>query len=187
MFGRRRRRPEPPVGSTFQPPVPVPAGDALRPWIVARIAERGFSLGPPLSEDEVEAFAVIHGVELPEPYRWFLTHVGNGGDGPPGYGLAPLNDARNERPEHNPNIARPYPLTEPWIGEDEPDSDDDAVDAAYSNGRVWLGTDGCGGQWVLIVAGPCKGEVWFVSGEGAAPTEPRRDFLGWYAEWLAKR
>jgi hypothetical protein len=187
MFGRRRRKPSPQVAVTPKPPEPVPAGEALRPWIVEQVAARGVSLGPPLTERDVQAFEVMHGIDLPEPYRWFLTNVGNGGNGPPGYDLAPLNDARCERGEPNPSIARPYPLTEPWLWEDDEDPDDDLIDAAYSYGRVWLGTDGCGGQWVLIVKGEARGEVWFVCGEGAGPAEPRQDFLEWYADWLAKR
>jgi SMI1 / KNR4 family (SUKH-1) len=91
----------------------VPSGAALRPWIVDKIAEHGLSLGPPLSERDVQAFEVMHGVELPEAYRWFVTTVGNGGNGPPHYGLAPLNDAQDEEGEPNPDIARPQPLTEP--------------------------------------------------------------------------
>jgi hypothetical protein len=107
--------------------------------------------------------------------------------GPPHYGLAPLNDAQDEEGEPNPDIARPQPLTEPWLWEDEPDAPGELIEAAWGHGRIWLGTDGCGTQWVLVVAGECAGEVFVVCGEGAGPTEPRQDFLEWYASWLAER
>jgi len=151
------------------------------------VLSRELRLGPPLPEPVLSAFEHEHGIELPEDYRWFLAEIGNGGYGPPPYGLAPLTDALDETgAKANVHIGRRYPLTEPWVWEDEPEADPGAVDAAYEFGRIFLGTDGCGLLWVLVVAGPARGEVWSVSGEGAGPHEPRAGFLGWYAEWLAE-
>ena len=52
------------------------------------------------------------------------------------------------------------------------------------HGCIFLGTDGCGMDWILIVNGPERGNVWMVCGEGVLPTVPKRDFLTWYEDWL---
>ena len=51
--------------------------------------EHRFEMNPCLTEQEVKAFEVEHGVLLPEDYRYFITAVGNGGAGPY-YGIARL-------------------------------------------------------------------------------------------------
>jgi hypothetical protein len=39
-------------------------------------------------------------------------------------------------------------------------------------------------DWVLIVTGPERGNIWFKCGEGITPTIPKRDFLRWFEDWL---
>lgn len=39
-------------------------------------------------------------------------------------------------------------------------------------------------DWHLIVTGPERGHMWWVCGEGIAPTDPKMDFLRWYEDWL---
>src|SRR3989442_3475257 len=38
-----------------------------------------FILNPPLSEAEVLAFEKLHAITLPDDYRHFVSHIGNGG------------------------------------------------------------------------------------------------------------
>jgi hypothetical protein len=146
-----------------------------------KIAERGKRLNPPLGEPEVARFEVEHGIELPEGYRRFLTEVGNGGHGPPYCGLAPLG--RSPYWETSADIAKPFPFTKPWVWEEENMSDEGFCEQVF-HGGTYLGTDGCGQEWHLIVTGPERGNIWLICGEGIAPTRPRRDFLTWYTDWL---
>ena len=62
-----------------------------------RIAAQGKRLYSPLTEAEATEFEVKHGITLPEGYRRFLIEVGNGGEGPPGYGLARLGSGPVDR------------------------------------------------------------------------------------------
>jgi hypothetical protein len=39
-------------------------------------------------------------------------------------------------------------------------------------------------DWILIVTGPERGNIWFKCGEGIQPTSPKRDFLRWFEDWL---
>lgn len=50
-----------------------------------------FRLGPRLSRARVDAFEAEHDIELPEPYRDFLLHMGGSGASPR-YGLIPLEE-----------------------------------------------------------------------------------------------
>lgn len=134
-------------------------------------------LGPVLSGTLLEDFERRHGVKLPPEYRQFLLHVGNGGSGP-GYGLDTFDPAANV--EH---LAEPFPLKDAWIWDDDPAADPANIDACF-RGWLKLGTEGCGMDWVLVVAGAARGQVWNVEGQGAQPCAPRRSFLEWYAAWL---
>ena len=45
-------------------------------------------------------------------------------------------------------------------------------------------TDNIGGYWLLIVAGPNRGQICNRRDMGIAPCAPKRDFLSWYESWL---
>src|SRR5580658_9286396 len=89
-----------------------------------RIHQRGVTLNPPASIEEVSAFESKHRVILPEGYRSFITALGNGGPGPVGYGILPLG-----RVPYMPmnlgkiwtelrDVTKPFPFTKAWVWED---------------------------------------------------------------------
>ncbi len=63
-----------------------------------------YRLGRTLSEDELIEYESFFGVQLPDDYRAFLMHIGNGGAGP-GYGLE-----RFGTPDRLPPV-KPAPMT----------------------------------------------------------------------------
>lgn len=152
-----------------------------------------------LGREAVRAFEAEHRVVLPEPYRTFVAEITDGSySGPPDYGLVGLaelpDDWGDGRPERD--MSRPFPLTSPWLWEedDEEPSEESgrSKDGVFDHGSIVLGTDGCGMYWHLIVTGPHRGHVWFISGEGATPfgaafgfTTAEPGFAGWVSHWAA--
>ncbi|MER5501507.1 MULTISPECIES: SMI1/KNR4 family protein [unclassified Streptomyces] len=159
------------------------------------------SCAPPLGWDAVCAFEAAHGIVLPEPYRTFVAEICDGSfSGPPEYGLVALTempkDWGNGRPERV--LAKPFPLTGAWVWEGEEDDPrpEEEIEAlleqVFYHGSIVLGTDGCGMYWHLVVAGPHRGHVWNIGGEGAVPfgaefghTTSEPGFAGWVGHWAA--
>lgn len=159
--------------------------------LMAKLAARGIDLPPPLSEAEVAAFEHRHQIRLPEEYREFLARVGNGGPGPPFYGLLPLGATSDGGiPEWFANgydglLAEPFPLSTYWVWETDeeiPDLEDRLASLRFGN--LCLGTDGCGLYWLLIVSGPERGQIWSVGDGAIQPLAPRHTFHSWYEYWL---
>jgi hypothetical protein len=149
-----------------------------------------------LGRPAVRAFEQRHGVVLPEPYRSFVAEVSDGSKaGPPDYGLVGLEDLPADYGSDGSerDLARPFPLTEPWLWEGDDDEPDEArLQSVFDDGSIVLGTDGCGMNWHLIVTGPHRGHVWMISGEGAMPfgaefghTTGEPGFAGWVRHWAA--
>src|SRR5438045_1758187 len=93
--------------------------------IRAKLSATARMLNTPLTEREVVEFEQLHGIALPEEYRLFVTRLGNGGVGPPSYGLLPLGrPASDMLPEERalwadlPYIQRPFPFTKYWVWEE---------------------------------------------------------------------
>src|SRR5690349_15155101 len=91
---------------------------------------------PILRRDEVRAWEVEHGVELPEPYRAFITEVSNGSSfGPPDDGgLLPLGWLPAGYPTEDRNPAADFPLTATWLWEEDAAVDQTQVAAVFSDG-----------------------------------------------------
>lgn len=147
----------------------------------------GFRLKPPASEAELGSFETKHRIRLPDDYRTFLKHAGNGGAGPY-YGLFPLekwNDFADWVLDHRPDdfLQRSCPLY-PEL-DPKPNWADEFGEASPYQGTLSLGSRGCSYAMQLIVVGPYAGRVVYVDADGSPPYMVREpDFLCWYERWL---
>ena len=126
-----------------------------------------YQLNPKLDEASILDFEKKEGIKLPNGYRDFLKHIGNGGAGP-GYGLYPLDIARNG--------AGWYPPINDLNNKTKKELD--------SPGDLLISHNGCAlFTWLKINSE--KGEIW---ADGRANNqEPyciNDDFLAWYKNWL---
>lgn len=161
--------------------------------IQRKLIARQISLDTPLSANELREFERLHGISLPDGYRNFLLTIGNGGSGPPSYGLAKLGEvARDMQPEQQaywsqlPMVRQVFPFTNCWVWENNETSDEGKTEDV-EKGSIYIGNDGCGMYWHLVVTGPDRGIPWMMCGEGIQPVSPKRDFLQWYEDWLDGR
>jgi SMI1 / KNR4 family (SUKH-1) len=156
-----------------------------------RMLQRGGLMNPLAQAKEVEAFEILHGIQLPEDYKQFVIEVGNGGEGPPYYGLLPLGAT----PQYDvPNVltqgysgllSKPFPFTEFWCWEEE--ESEELIEHRLHTihyGNLILGNDGCGQYWSLVIVGEQKGKIWQLTDVGIYPCAPSLTFLDWYEYWL---
>jgi SMI1 / KNR4 family (SUKH-1) len=174
----------------------------------------GFEVNEPLTETEVEMFERKYRITLPEDYRGFLIHVGNGGAGP-AYGifrLGEMDDIRDfARWEENDGfvgvLSEPFPHTEAWNDlTDAPNYDfedyaeidrqveafeKNYFDVKYVNGAIPICHIGCALRRWLVVTGPERGHIWCddrADQTGLYPLQlPNADrvtFIDWYLDWL---
>lgn len=146
----------------------------------------GFDLNPPLTEAEVHAFERIHGILLPEDYRIFLLHVGNGGAGPY-YGLLPLGrwNAALLKDLHG-YLSRPSPLR-PDMPADEPWEQSLGCEREQLlQGMLALCHQGSTFYAMLVITGDHRGRVVYIDQHCSKPPYFVRhtDFLSWYERWL---
>lgn len=133
--------------------------------------EHAYHLRAPLSAKRLRALETKTGVELPDDYRAFLQHAGDGGAGPH-HGLLPL-----DVPCQRAFLAGEFAFTE--AAPDEPEGD------AQGSGTVVLADMGCGYCSLLVVRGPARGQVWAdLRGGGGGLVPTHASFKDWYAEWL---
>ncbi|WP_435007559.1 SMI1/KNR4 family protein [Tundrisphaera lichenicola] len=164
--------------------------DARIDRIRRKLEASGKSLNPTLSQVEVEDFESRHGIRLPDAYRTYLLELGNGGDGPTEYGVPRLGEVADDMNREEaelwtslPKVREDFPFTKRWIWEADEETEEGASDD-IPLGSLYIGNDGCGMYWHLIINGPARGQVWLFDENGIAPTIPPRDFLQWYEDGL---
>jgi hypothetical protein len=152
-----------------------------------KVAERKINLNSCLTPREIEEFEKRYRIHLPQDYSRFLIEIGNGGSGPPYYGFMPLAGTIKTVTDKKFRPDLPFPLTEDWVWEDQgswENGSPDSLDPIFLHGHLCLGTEGCGEDWILIVTGRERGNIWNRVDVGAISCAPKRDFLSWYEYWL---
>ncbi len=155
---------------------------------------------PPLTKSEINEFCEKHDVDLPEEYVLFLTEVGDGWKRTQNDVFSTINMNRlSESFNSAEDLRKEFPFVNGWVWEDgggeewpqlDGESDDEyeerliALEESALNGQITLIDVGGGGSWNLIISGKCKGQIWFVCGEGAIPCTDRLTFFGWIRKWL---
>lgn len=165
-----------------------------------------YELNTPKTKEQLEKFEEQYDIALPQEYKNFLLHVGNGGAGP-FYGLYSLEkgieEAESYSTQENTSIknafATEFPInnaeTKKFIDHHNAcleEGDDDEI--KYLDvpdpftGVIFLAEYGCGWSYVLVVRGEQAGKVWFM-GDYLSPVfigDTQWGFLDWYEDWLNK-
>jgi len=148
-----------------------------------RLAELRAKANPPLTRAQVDQFEAECGVQLPSAFARFLTEVGNGGAFGPQYGVPALGDTWGS-PWHDvpygDAVSIPYGMPAECVWEDEPDERKrEVLQARAGHGNIVIGYEGCGTYWVLIVAGPRKGEICLLTEVGIASCPKSVEYMTW--------
>lgn len=155
---------------------------------------------PPLKKSDVNEFCQKYDVDLPEEYVLFLTEIGDGWKKTKNDMYSTINMNRlSESFSEGENLQREFPFVNGWVWEDgggeewpqsEGESDEEyeerltALEESALYGQITLIDVGGGGSWNLVISGKCKGQIWFVCGEGVMPCTDRFTFFGWLRKWL---
>ncbi|RJX39915.1 SMI1/KNR4 family protein [Paenibacillus pinisoli] len=156
-----------------------------------------YNVSQQLDANVLSEWEAKHGVALPEPYKRFLTEVGNGGAGPY-YGIYSIEKAASYTESHAlaaSCVLYPGMAKEEWNQLIEPlTSDEDISDEEYDaardrvlGGMLCIGTQGCEYDMYLVLNGEYRGRVVYTS--DFHPDYPfffvyEDSFLDWYERWL---
>ncbi len=165
-----------------------------------------YTLNAPLTDDIISDFEEKNHITLPNDYRLFLQHVGNGGVGPC-YGLIELeNTLRHIYPKNGPfSLEESFPhqnISYRNFNQLNYEPEADYMQNKYINGSLGICDEGCGYYDLLVVSGKEKGLVWIDNRCSAGPILPIMfqhlhsslrtmrhpdegvDFTNWYESWL---
>ncbi|WP_063795129.1 SMI1/KNR4 family protein [Kitasatospora sp. MBT66] len=135
--------------------------------------KHGFHLEPPLPAAKVAELEADHHIELPDPYRSFLTRLGGGGASP-WYGLLPLQSCRlfTMDPRGEPGRPRGFRFS--------------AGPPHRSDLFLHIIEAGCSDLVLLGITGPLAGRVVTGNADGfwGPNVSSAMDFLAWYERWL---
>lgn len=165
-----------------------------------------YTLGETVGIDEILSFENDYNVVLPEDYKAFLLHIGNGGisyansAAGPGYGIYPLGKNTNELIYENDKQylkedCKLYPemTDEFWADLNKNIEEDDDIsteDFEVELGKIFsgllpVGTQGCTYYYALVLNGEYKGRIVNVDSDRQKPYFAfESNFLDWYERWL---
>lgn len=169
------------------------AGQADPDCQVFGASKHRYRLNPVLSISDVSAYEAKYHVRLPSQYRFFITHVGNGGAGPD-YGIAPLNLMRPYQGTMDPPFISSRLTLEQWDEKLQPVEDDDcpddvfdAMEEALMQGVYELGSKGCTYENITVTNGEDENRVFYINFDWDAeqmPYDTGMDFLTWYESFF---
>ncbi|XDZ54820.1 SMI1/KNR4 family protein [Flavobacterium tructae] len=165
-----------------------------------------YTIGKTISADQIIHFETEYNLELPEDYKAFLLHIGNGGKSDqdaaagPGYGIFPLGKNVDEFVSVNTKkyLKEACKLylkmsDEFWIGLNKNIEENDEIsneDFDFELGKIFsgllpLGTQGCSYYHALVLTGELKGRVVNIDIDRQKPFFTfESNFLDWYERWL---
>lgn len=165
-----------------------------------------YVVGKTTDIDDILQFESDYDVSLPDCYKTFLLHIGNGGisyqdsAAGPGYGIFPLGKNVEEFISANPEKYlkedckfNPKMSDEFWkdltknIDENEnlSDEDFDAESGKLYAGILPIGTQGCTYYYGLVLNGEFKGRIVNIDLDLQKPFFVfESNFLDWYERWL---
>lgn len=165
-----------------------------------------YEMHPPATICQVEAFETTYEVQLPDCYRAFVLHVGNGGTSyqnsgaGPYYGIYTLGHHLNALVYEDPRIflknnccMHPDMTNTQWKELTKILDEDGLSDEVYYEefakiygGILPLGSQGCTYLHGLVLNGPYKGKVanLEMSADQKPFFAPDTNFLDWYERWL---
>lgn len=163
-----------------------------------------YILGKPLYNEDILKFENEYELELPECYKAFLLHIGNGGisysnsGAGPFHGIYPLGKNVGELIENTKEYLKrdcvlyPKMTDEYWNNLTKKANENDISDEDYENelgtiysGILPLGSQGCTYIHALILNGEHKGRVVNIDLDKQKPKLIfELNFLDWYERWL---
>jgi hypothetical protein len=153
-----------------------------------------YQFRPALAEAELVRFEQELAVRMPDDYRAFLTRVGNGGAGP-SYGVMPFRGGDGEDYTKYEAVGHPFAYADAFNPTGLISDDGDAHDywkAFDDRGAIYICHHGCGSRSMLVITGPCRGQVWndgVADEHGFSPaldaSGGSHSFASWYLDWLA--
>ncbi|GLR70242.1 SMI1/KNR4 family protein [Agaribacter marinus] len=163
-----------------------------------------YKVGKCISKKQIAAFEERYSIGIPECYKSFLTHIGNGGisycgsSAGPFYGIYPMEYDVNEFVD-NPELSlHKTPSIFPRMSDNEWElltskiNVDDISDEEYEeechkiySGLLCIGSQGCQSYHALILNGEHAGRIVNIDTELSKPKFAYEDnFLDWYERWL---
>ena len=165
-----------------------------------------YELNAPTTVSHIEALEQHYGIQLPECYKSFVLHIGNGGrsflssGAGPFFGIYPfgenlddlihgkVEEHLNKRCSLHPNMTTSQwdELTDLLYQDGISDEDYEDLNGNLYGGLLPIGSQGCSYIHALVLNGPYKGRV--VNMDRGEQIPPRfseyNNFLDWYEGWL---
>ncbi|WP_159100029.1 SMI1/KNR4 family protein [Treponema saccharophilum] len=145
--------------------------------VIEKMKSKNIERNELVSLEEIKSFEKKNNIKLPNELVSFYTTISNGCKMIDGFNLRKLEEWKFKTGQLN----RDFPFTEPWIWED----DENTEKLKYiEDGNIELIDIGDSQTWNIIVSGKEKGKMWFFTDVGIQPCAPAMDFLTWFEFWL---